>query len=73
MDNIYQIYSSDEKLNFLLQKIDSLTKDVHVLKQQLNKLSSHSSNQSINSIKHKDHKDHKLLIMINIGVILLMI
>lgn len=51
MDNIYQIYSSDEKLNFLLQKIDSLTKDVHVLKQQLNKLSSHSSNQSINSIK----------------------
>lgn len=51
MDNIYQIYSSNEKLNFLLQKIDSLTKDVHVLKQQLNKLSSHSSNQSINSIK----------------------
>ena len=49
--NIYQIYSPDEKLNFLLQKIDSLTKDVHVLKQQLNKLSSHSSSQSINSSK----------------------
>ena len=49
--NIYQIYSPDEKLNFLLQKIDSLTKDVHVLKQQLNQLSSHSSSQSINSSK----------------------
>ena len=51
MDNIYQIYSPDEKLNFLLKKIDSLTKDVHVLKQQLNKLSSHSLSQSINFSK----------------------
>ena len=59
MDNIYQIYSPDEKLNFLLQKIDSLTKDVHVLKQQLNKLSSHSSSHSINSIKPQCSNDDK--------------
>lgn len=57
--NIYQIYSPDEKLNFLLQKIDSLTKDVHVLKQQLNKLSSHSSSQSINSSRPQGFNDDK--------------
>ena len=59
MDNIYQIYSPDEKLNFLLKKIDSLTKDVHVLKQQLNQLSIHSSSRSINSSRPQGSNDDK--------------